>query len=100
MVNGIKVIDAHCHIYPEKIAERAVGGTDNFYKCKSFCKGTTDDLLIQGEAAGIDHFIVKNTDAWVVVWTKDNIECSISVDCQEDELDRILRSIYTKEVIS
>ena len=60
MVNGIKVIDAHCHIYPEKIAERAVRGTDNFYKCQSFCKGTVSDLLIEGEKAGIDHFIVQS----------------------------------------
>ena len=60
MVNGIKVIDAHCHIYPEKIAERAVAGTDNFYKCQSFCKGTVSDLLCEGEKAGIDHFIVQS----------------------------------------
>ena len=60
MVNGIKVIDAHCHIYPEKIAERAVAGTDNFYKCQSFCKGTVSDLLSEGEKAGIDHFIVQS----------------------------------------
>ena len=31
MINNIKVIDAHCHIYPEKIAAKAVAGTDNFY---------------------------------------------------------------------
>ncbi len=60
MVNGIKVVDAHCHIYPEKIAERAVKGTDNFYKCQSFCKGTVSDLLNEGEKAGIDHFVVQS----------------------------------------
>ena len=60
MVNGIYVIDSHCHIYPEKIAERAVAGTDNFYNCKSFCKGTVSDLLNEGEKAGIDHFIVQS----------------------------------------
>ena len=28
MINGNYVIDAHCHIYPEKIAARAVAGTE------------------------------------------------------------------------
>ncbi len=60
MVNGNYVIDAHCHIYPEKIAEKAVGGTDNFYGGKSFCKGTVSDLIEEGTKAGIDHFIVQS----------------------------------------
>ena len=28
--NKFQVIDAHCHIYPEKIVDRAVSGTDAF----------------------------------------------------------------------
>ena len=28
--NKFQVIDAHCHIYPEKIVDRAVAGTDAF----------------------------------------------------------------------
>ena len=60
MINDIFVIDSHCHIYPEKIAEKAVAGTDNFYGGKSFCKGTVSDLLEQGKTAGIDHFIVQS----------------------------------------
>lgn len=60
MINNIYTIDAHCHIYPEKIAEKAVSGTDNFYDVKSFCKGTVSDLIENGKAAGIDHFIVQS----------------------------------------
>lgn len=60
MVNGIYTIDAHCHIYPEKIAERAVAGTDNFYGLNSVYKGTAADLIEKGEKAGIDHFIVQS----------------------------------------
>ncbi len=61
MVEGkFKVIDAHCHIYPEKIAARAVAGTDSFYGGTSDCLGTVEDLLKEGEAAGIDHFIVQS----------------------------------------
>lgn len=55
-----KIIDAHCHIYPEKIAQRAVCGTDTFYGAKSLCLGTSDDLLEIGTNAGIDHFVVQS----------------------------------------
>ena len=45
MVNGIYTIDAHCHIYPEKIAAKAVAGTDNFYGENSVGIGTVEDLI-------------------------------------------------------
>lgn len=54
------VIDSHCHIYPEKIAARAVAGTDAFYNEHSFGKGTVEDLIATEEKAGIDHFIVQS----------------------------------------
>ena len=54
------VIDAHCHIYPEKIASRAVAGTDNFYHSNSYGSGTVENLLKVGEEAGIDHYIVQS----------------------------------------
>ena len=60
MINGIYAIDAHCHIYPEKIAARAVMGTDTFYGLHSVYNGTAQDLLEKGSEAGIDHFIVQS----------------------------------------
>ncbi len=60
MVNGFKVIDAHCHIYPEKIAEKAVAGTDRFYDTVAKCKGTFSDLFYEGDKAGVDRFIVQS----------------------------------------
>lgn len=60
MINNIFTIDAHCHIYPEKIASRAVAGTDTFYGEKSLCFGTAKDLISRGKEAGIDHFIVQS----------------------------------------
>ena len=61
MVNGkYYVIDSHCHIYPEKIAARAVAGTDAFYDEHSFGKGTVDDLIATDIKSGIDHFIVQS----------------------------------------
>ena len=41
--------------------------------------------------------IMRNNEMWVVIWAKDNIECSIFVDCQEEVLYRILESIYVME---
>ena len=60
MVNGIFTIDAHCHIYPEKIASKAIAGTDKFYGVSSVCNGIVEDLLSRGEKAGIDFFIVQS----------------------------------------
>ena len=60
MVNGIFTIDSHCHIYPEKIASRAVAGTDGFYGLHSVYDGTASDLIEKGIEAGIDHFIVQS----------------------------------------
>ena len=58
--NKYTVTDAHCHIYPEKIAARAVAGTDGFYGINSCCKGTVSDLLEVGDAAGVDRFVVQS----------------------------------------
>ena len=58
--NGYYVIDAHCHIYPEKIAAAAVGNTDRFYGVTSACLGTVQDLLARDEEAGIDHAVVQS----------------------------------------
>lgn len=49
------------------------------------------------EQNGAIYNIARNNNLWVVVWTKENIECSIFVDCQEDTLRRILDSIYKME---
>ena len=58
MKNRFEIWDAHCHIYPEKIAERAVAGTDAFYGTTAACDGTVRHLLERGQAAGIDRFVV------------------------------------------
>lgn len=41
--------------------------------------------------------ITRNNERWAAVWTKDNIQCSIILDCQEETLRRILKSIYVME---
>lgn len=58
--NKFYTVDSHCHIYPEKIAEKAVAGTDKFYNTIAAGKGTVADLIEKGTEAGIDHFIVQS----------------------------------------
>ncbi len=58
MIGNLEVIDAHCHIYPEKIAARAVAGTDRFYGTTAACDGTTNSLLEVAKKGRIDRFLV------------------------------------------
>ena len=55
-----RIIDSHCHIYPDKIAEKASAGTADFYKMPSLFDGKISTLLSRGKAAGIEHFIVQS----------------------------------------
>ena len=43
---------------------------------------------------GITHYLFENLGKWVAVWTEGNIECSISGDINETELQKMLNSIY------
>lgn len=53
------IIDAHAHIYPEKIAEKATKAIGDFYDIKmDMPEGTSDKLTEEGKAAGITRFIV------------------------------------------
>ena len=53
------VIDAHAHIYPLKIAEKATEVIGEFYDIKmSLPAGTSERLILDGKAAGIDKFVV------------------------------------------
>ncbi len=60
MYKDYYVIDSHCHIYPEKIAAKAVGATDNFYGVTSHGKGTVAHLMERCREIGVDHAIVQS----------------------------------------
>lgn len=60
MRNGFQIIDSHCHIYPEKIASKAVAGTDKFYDTVAKCDGTAGSLLQINTEVGIDHSLVQS----------------------------------------
>ena len=55
------IIDAHAHIFPTKIAEKAVAGIGNFYSELTMdLDGTAETLIRTGEAAGVSKFLVQS----------------------------------------
>ena len=68
----MKIIDAHAHIFPEKIAAAAVKATGEFYAGAqneellappdlTHCLGTAEDLLRENAEAGISRSVVFST---------------------------------------
>ena len=54
------IIDAHCHVYPDKIAEKASQATGNFYSLNMAFDGKVSTLALEGKKAGIDRFIIQS----------------------------------------
>ena len=55
------IIDAHAHIFPDKIAEKASAGISGFYDGMSIDSGgTLGELLRKGAEAGVDRFLVQS----------------------------------------
>ena len=55
----MEIIDAHAHIYPEKIAEKATQAIGDFYGIEMKTeKGTAEKLIETGKTAGITHYVV------------------------------------------
>ncbi len=55
-----RIIDSHCHVYPEKIADKATAATGNFYDIPIDCRGTVNTLKNEMEAAGIEISIIQS----------------------------------------
>lgn len=57
-----EIIDAHAHIFPNKIAKKATDAIGSFYGISmSETVGTSDILLTEGKKAGISRFAVHST---------------------------------------
>ena len=55
----MEIIDAHAHIYPQKIADKATEAIGDFYNIKmEMPSGTSENLIKDGERAGITKFVV------------------------------------------
>ncbi len=58
MYNGYTVVDAHAHIFPDKLTERATQGISSFYDLPMSHHGSMSELLESGDPAGIDGYLV------------------------------------------
>ncbi len=53
------IIDCHCHIYPEKLTEKAVAGIESFYDYRyRGLDGSITTMLENGLKAGVRHFVI------------------------------------------
>lgn len=52
------IVDCHCHIYPAKVAAKAVQSISDFYSVPMCEDGTKEDLIACHKAAGITHAII------------------------------------------
>ena len=47
--------------------------------------------------AGIDHYVISNNNTFIITWITDNVECTITTDCPEEDVYKLICSIYTSE---
>ncbi len=52
------IIDCHCHVYPDKIADKAVESIRSFYDIDMGYDGRASTLTEEGRKNGVKHFIV------------------------------------------
>lgn len=79
-------IDAHAHLFPDKIAERAVSSIGDFYGLQMNGTGTVEDLTVRCRKAGITHVLVCSTATHR--GQADSVNTFISRILQENRLAR------------
>lgn len=52
------IIDCHCHVYPDKIADRAVEHIGSFYDLDMHFDGRVSSLVESGKKTGVRHYII------------------------------------------
>ena len=52
------IIDCHCHVYPDKIADKAVESIRSFYDLDMCYDGRSSTLIDNGTKNGVKHFVV------------------------------------------
>ena len=60
MKNSYTILDAHCHVYPDRLPSQAVGMPGTFYEAPAAGTGVVQDLLAIGEAAGYDGYVIQS----------------------------------------
>lgn len=56
----------------------------------------SDDAVVIENINGIDHYFFQNGDQAKCCWVANNVECSISGDISEEDLQKVIRSIYSE----
>jgi predicted TIM-barrel fold metal-dependent hydrolase len=93
-----KIIDAHVHVFPDKIAEKAVDAIGKYYNIKMDGIGTVKDLLFNGPKAGISKFVIHSTATRVeqvvainnfIGKTKKSSQCFIGLGTLHPDLEDI-----------
>ena len=57
-MNKQPILDIHAHIFPDKIAAKAVKAIGDFYDIPMQAEGVLNDLLACGEKAGVTHYLI------------------------------------------
>ena len=52
------IIDAHCHVYPDKIADKAVEAIGKFYDLSMYYDGKYSTLIEFGNRIGVRHYVI------------------------------------------
>ncbi len=60
-MSNYRIIDAHAHIFPAKIAEKAVASIGRFYDIEMRHAGVSDSLLKSGQAINVEKYLVCST---------------------------------------
>ena len=56
---------------------------------------SSDEVTVES-IAGIDHYFFRNASQYVCCWVTDGVECFISGNIAQEELQKIVRSIYSE----
>lgn len=49
------------------------------------------------DLAGTEHYLLSNNGEQIITWMASGIECTITTDCSEEDMYRIVKSIYAME---
>lgn len=63
----------------------------------SFQHEKDDEYVVVYNTADQQHYILSNFETWTITWMTNGIECTIITDCPEEDVYRIINSIYTLE---
>ena len=61
MSENYRIIDAHAHIFPKKIAENATANTGRFYDLPMYSCGMSEKLIESGDKIGVTNYLVCST---------------------------------------